>query len=74
MAPLVKTGVSTFASTSVALAVVSMVDVMKQFDANGNQVGAATAVTGLSGAQLGAVTMQGNAANVYGIGDSRQSN
>ena len=26
------------------------------------------------GAQLGAVTMQGNAANVYGIGDSRQSN
>lgn len=74
VAPLVKTGVSTFASTSVALAVVSMVDVMKQFDANGNQVGAATAVTGLSGAQLGAVTMQGNAANVYGIGDSRQSN
>ena len=45
VASLASSGVSTFTNTPVALAVVSMVDVMKQFDANGNQL-----VSGVSAA------------------------
>ena len=46
------TGTGTLPPTSVGLAVVSMVDVMKQFDANGNPLGGAVNVAGTNSTTL----------------------